>query len=114
MPFGPSGRRRWRLYDSSRCRREEKAMARRRVQFRSDMRPDFRPNDGDLGYALRWFFGSREEMNEIFRDFEVRLVKGIYEAAGQPMPARDGEGSIPPEGDLPTADRPVQLAVKAK
>ena len=71
-------------------------MARRRVQFRSDMRPDFRPNDGDLGYALRWFFGSREEMNEIFRDFEVRLVKGIYEAAGQALPAREEEWPIPP------------------
>ena len=70
------------------------------------------PDQGDLGYALRWFFGSREEMHEIFRDFEVRLVKGIYEAAGQPMPARDGEGSIPPEDDLPTEDRSVQPLVK--
>ena len=51
-------------------------------------------------------------MNKFFRDFEVKLVKGIYEAAGQPMPARDGEGSIPPEDDLPTADRPVQPSVK--
>ena len=84
----------------------------RRVKFRSDIRPDFRPSDEDLRYALRWLFGSREEMNEMFRDFEVRLVKGIYEAAGQPMPARDGEGSIPPEDDLPTADRPVQPLVK--
>ena len=72
------------------------------------------PDQRDLGYALRWFFGSREEMNEIFRDFEVRLVNAIYEGAGQPTPARDGEGSIPPEGDLPTADRPVQPAVKVK
>jgi len=87
-------------------------MARRRVHLRSDIRPDFRPSDEDRRYALRWAFGSREEMNEIFRDFEVRLVKGIYEAAGQPMPARDGEGSIPPEDDLPTADRPVQPLVK--
>ena len=89
-------------------------MARRRVHLRSDMRPDFRPSDEDRRYALRWAFGSREEMHEMFRDFEVRLVKGIYEAAGQPMPARDGEGSIPPEGDLPTADRPVQPVVKVK
>ena len=72
------------------------------------------PDQGDLGYALRWFFGSREEMNEIFRDFEVRLVNAIYEGAGQPTPARDGEGSIPPEDDLPTADRPVQPVVKVK
>jgi len=53
-------------------------------------------------------------MNEIFRDFEVRLVKGIYEAAGQPTPARYAERSIPPEGDPHTADRPVQPAVKGK
>ena len=72
------------------------------------------PDQRDLGYALRWFFGSREEMNEIFRDFEVRLVNAIYEGAGQPMPARDGEGSIPPEGDLPTADRSAQALVKVK
>ena len=72
------------------------------------------PDQGDLGYALRWFFGSREEMHEIFRDFEVRLVKGIYEAAGQPTPARYAERSIPPEGDPHTADRPVQPAVKGK
>ena len=89
-------------------------MARRRVHLRSDIRPDFRPSDEDLGYALRWFFGSREEMNEIFRDFEVRLVNAIYEGAGQPTPARDGEGSIPPEDDLPTADRSAQAPVKVK
>ncbi len=86
----------------------------RRVQFRSDMRRDFRPSDEDRRYALRWAFGSREEMNKFFRDFEVKLVKAIYEGAGQPVPARDGEGSIPPEGDLPTADRPVQPVVKVK
>ena len=86
----------------------------RRIKFRSDIRPDFRPSDEDRRYALRWAFGSREEMHEMFRDFEVRLVKGIYEAAGQPMPARDGEGSIPPEGDLPTADRSAQALVKVK
>ena len=73
----------------------------RRVQFRSDMRPDFRPSDEDRRYALRWAFGSREEMHEMFRDFEIRLVNAIYEGAGQPMPARDGEGSIPPEADPP-------------
>ena len=72
------------------------------------------PDQRDLGYALRWFFGSREEMNEIFRDFEVRLVNAIYEGAGQPTPARYAERSIPPEDDLPTADRPVQPAVKGK
>jgi len=89
-------------------------MARRRVQFRSDMRPDFRPSDEDRRYALRWAFGSREEMHDFFRDFEVRLVEAIYEAAGQPMPARYAERSIPPEGDPHTADRPVQPAVKGK
>jgi len=89
-------------------------MARRRVHLRSDMRPDFRPSDEDRRYALRWAFGSREEMNEIFRDFEVRLVNAIYEGAGQPTPARYAERSIPPEADPPAADRPVQLAVKAK
>ena len=72
------------------------------------------PDQGDLGYALRWFFGSREEMHEIFRDFEVRLVNAIYEGAGQPTPARYAERSIPPEGDPHTADRPVQPAVKGK
>ena len=89
-------------------------MARRRVHLRSDIRPDFRPSDEDRRYALRWAFGSREEMNEIFRAFEVRLVEAIYEGAGQPVPARDGEGSIPPEGDLPTADRSAQALVKVK
>jgi len=72
------------------------------------------PDQGDLGYALRWFFGSREEMNEMFRDFEVRLVNAIYEGAGQPTPAREAEWPLPPEDDLPTADRPVQPAVKGK
>ena len=72
------------------------------------------PDQGDLGYALRWFFGSREEMNEIFRDFEVRLVNAIYEGAGQALPAREEEWPIPPEGDLPTADRSAQALVKVK
>ena len=72
------------------------------------------PDQRDLGYALRWFFGSREEMNEIFRDFEVRLVNAIYEGAGQALPAREEEWPIPPEGDLPTADRSAQARVKVK
>ena len=83
-------------------------MARRRVHLRSDMRPGFRPSDEDLRYALRWAFGSREEMNEIFRDFEVRLVNAIYEGAGQPVPARDGERSIPPESDPAATDCSAQ------
>jgi len=53
-------------------------------------------------------------MNEIFRDFEVRLVNAIYEGAGQPTPARYAERSIPPEANPPAADRPVQPAVKGK
>ncbi len=61
-----------------------------------------------------WAFGSREEMNKFFRDFEVKLVKGSYEAAGQPTPARYAEWPLPPEGDPHTADRPVQPAVKGK
>ena len=89
-------------------------MARRRVHLRSDMRPDFRPSDEDRRYALRWAFGSREEMHDFFRDFEVRLVEAIYEGAGQPMPARYAEWPLPPEDDLPTADRPVQPVVKVK
>ena len=89
-------------------------MARRRVHLRSDIRPDFRPSDEDRRYALRWAFGSREEMNEIFRDFEIRLVNAIYEGAGQALPAREEEWPIPPEGDLPTADRSAQARVKVK
>ena len=80
----------------------------RRVKFRSDIRPDFRPSDEDLRYALRWAFGSREEMNKFFRDFEVKLVKAIYEGAGQPVPARDGERSIPPESDPAATDCSAQ------
>ena len=53
-------------------------------------------------------------MNKFFRDFEVKLVKGSYEAAGQPTPARYAEWPLPPEGDPHTADRPVQPAVKGK
>ncbi len=83
-------------------------MARRRVHLRSDIRPAFRPSDEDRRYALRWAFGSREEMAEMFRDFEVRLVKAIYEGAGQPVPARDGEGSIPPESDPAATDCSAQ------
>ena len=66
------------------------------------------PDQRDLEYALRWAFGSREEMAEMFRDFEVRLVKAIYEGAGQPVPARDGERSIPPESDPAATDCSAQ------
>ena len=44
----------------------------------------------------------------MFRDFEVRLVKAIYEGAGQPVPARDGERSIPPESDPAATDCSAQ------
>ena len=89
-------------------------MARRRVQFRSDIRPDFRPNDGDLGYALRWFFGSREEMNEMFRELEAKMVEDIHRIADEAKRKRDAEWPLPAEDDLPAADRPVQPAVKGK
>src|SRR2546426_5939786 len=98
MPFGPSGRRRWRLYDSSRCRREEKAMG-RRVKFRSDMRPDFRPSDEDLRYALRWAFGSREEMNEMFRELEAKMVEDMHRIAEEAKRKRDAEWPLPPEDE---------------
>src|SRR5438552_10013027 len=98
MPFGPSGRRRWRLYDSSRCSREEKAMG-RRVKFRSDIRPDFRPSDEDRRYALRWAFGSREEMNEIFREVEAGMLEDMHRIEEEAKRAREAEWPLPPEGD---------------
>src|SRR5438874_5304727 len=103
MPFGPSGRRRWRLA-SSRCRREEKAMARRRVHLRSDMRPDFRPSDEDRRYALRVAFGSREEMNAMFRELEARMIEDMRAICEEAKRVREAEWPLPPEDDPPAAD----------
>ena len=89
-------------------------MARRRVTLRSDMRPGFRPSNEDLRYALRWAFGSREEMNEMFRELEAKMVEDMHRIAEEAKRKRDAEWPLPPEDDLPAADRPVQLAVKAK
>ncbi len=72
------------------------------------------PDQRDLGYALRWFFGSREEMNEMFRELEAKMVEDMHRIAEEAKRKRDAEWPLPPEGDLPTADRPVQPAVKAK
>ena len=72
------------------------------------------PDQGDLGYALRWFFGSREEMNEIFRELEAKMVEDMHRIAEEAKRARDAEWPLPREGDLPIADRPVQPAVKGK
>ena len=89
-------------------------MARRRVHLRSDMRPDFRPNDVDLEYALRWAFGSREELAEMFRELEAGMLEDMHRIAEEAKRKRDAEWPMPPEDDLPTADRPVQPAVKGK
>ena len=89
-------------------------MARRRVHLRSDMRPGFRPSDEDRRYALRWAFGSREEMHEMFRELEAKMVEDMHRIAEEAKRKRDAEWPLPPEDDLPAADRPVQLAVKAK
>ena len=89
-------------------------MARRRVQFRSDMRPDFRPSDEDRRYALRWAFGSREELAEMFRELEAKMVEDIHRIADEAKRKRDAEWPLPAEDDLPAADRPVQPAVKGK
>ena len=89
-------------------------MARRRVHLRSDMRPGFRPSDEDRRYALRWAFGSREEMNEMFRELEAKMVEDIHRIADEAKRKRDAEWPMPPEDDLPAADRPVQPAVKGK
>ena len=89
-------------------------MARRRVKFRSDIRPDFRPSDEDRHYALRWAFGSREEMHEMFREWEAKLVEDMHRICEEAKRAREEEWPLPPEDDPPTADRPVQLAVNGK
>ena len=90
-------------------------MARRRVQFRSDMRPDFRPSDEDLRYALRWAFGSREEMNEMFRELEAKMVEDMRTICEQAKRARDAEFGIPAEdGSCPAGDRGLQSVAKAK
>ena len=86
----------------------------RRVQFRSDMRPDFRPSDEDLRSALRWAFGSREELAEMFRELEAKMIEDMHRIAEEAKRARDAEWPLPREGDLPIADRPVQPAVKGK
>ena len=86
----------------------------RRVKFRSDIRPDFRPSDEDLRYALRWAFGSREEMHEMFRDLEARMVEDMHRINEEAKRAREEEWPLPPEGDLPTADRSAQALVKVK
>ena len=72
------------------------------------------PDQRDLEYALRWAFGSREEMNEMFRELEAKMVEDIHRIADEAKRARAEEWPLPPEDDPPTADRPVQLAVKAK
>ena len=43
------------------------------------MRPDFRPSNEDLRYALRWAFGSREEMHEMFRELEASMVADVVQ-----------------------------------
>ena len=87
---------------------------RRMRQFRSDMRPGVRPSDRDLGDALHMIFGSREEMQETFREWEAALVKTIDKAVEQAKRVWDKEWPIPPDDEPPAADHPVQPAVKAK
>ena len=89
-------------------------MARRRVHLRSDMRPDFRPSDEDRRYALRWAFGSREEMHEMFRELEAKMIEDMRRICEEAKRARDAEWPLPPEGDPPTADRSAQALVKVK
>ena len=72
------------------------------------------PDQRDLGYALRWFFGSREEMNEIFREVEAGMLEDMHRIEEEAKRAREAEWPLPPEGDPHTADRPVQPAVKGK
>ena len=69
-------------------------MARRKVQFRSDMRPDFRPNDEDLRYALRTLFGTREEMREMFCEWEAALVETIHRACERASMAPTSEKQV--------------------
>jgi len=53
------------LYASSRCRRRRKRWQEEEFQFRSILRPDFRPSDEDLRYALRWAFGSGGDARDV-------------------------------------------------
>ncbi len=87
-------------------------MARRRVQFRSDMRPDFRPSDEDRRYALRWAFGSREELAEMFRELEAKMVEDMRAICEEAKRKREKEFPMPPEDDPPTADRSAPAVVK--
>ena len=80
-------------------------MARRRVHLRSDMRPDFRPSDEDRRYALRWAFGSREEMHEMFRELEAKMVEDMRTICEQAKRARDAEWPLPPEDESQSDER---------
>jgi len=63
------------------------------------MRPDFRPSDEDRRYALRWAFGSREEMNEMFRELEAKMVEDMHRIAEEAKRKRDAEWPLPPEDE---------------
>jgi hypothetical protein len=88
---------------------------RRRVRRLPSYRRSAPPvSDRDLGDVLRTAFGSREEMREMFREVEARMVEDMHAMCEQAKRARDQVWSVPPEDDLSAADRPAQPPVKPK
>jgi len=53
-------------------------------------------------------------MHEMFRDLEARMVEDMHRINEEAKRKRDAEWPIPPEDDLPAADRCAPPLAKVK
>jgi inhibitor of KinA sporulation pathway (predicted exonuclease) len=70
-------------------------MARRRSVWDQAI-PPWKTEPMDLGDALRTVFGSREELHEMFREWEAQLVETIHRACEDAKRARSAPDQTVP------------------
>ena len=89
-------------------------MARRQTDSRRAMRKRVRPSSEDIGYALRTVFGSREEMREMFAEWEATMMDTVNKAIAKAKQEREKEFPTLREDDPPTIDQCASPAAEVK
>jgi hypothetical protein len=70
------------------------------------------PSDAEIADAFRSIFGSKAEVDEMFAEFEAKLVRAVNEVYGPYKEARDAEWGLARVEEPPAADRSAAPVLK--
>ena len=70
------------------------------------------PSGAEIADAFRSIFGSKAEVDEMFAEFEAKLVRTVNEVYGRYKEARDAEWGLARAEEPRAADRSAEPVVK--